>query len=139
MSARRAAAALALAALTACAAGSREAWRASTCTAEVAREEGARDGAEGRPVSSAFADPCDPARRPALVDAYRAGYQQAAERAGRPGLPGAGAFRCETSPFGETFAGVGATDREARDAARRACAARHGEASCQEVTCRLSE
>lgn len=134
----RPSAAVALVFLAACAAGSREAWRASTCTEEVARAEGARDGAEGRRVSTAFADPCDPARRPVLVDAYRAGYQQAAERAGQPGLTGADAFRCEVNPFGEPFAGVGGTDREARDAARRACAAKHGEASCQEITCRLN-
>jgi hypothetical protein len=124
--------------LAGCAAESRARWRAEACTAAVAREEGSKDGAEGKPYSTAFAEPCDPAARPPLVEAYRAGYQQAAEKAGKPGLPGGAAFRCETSPFGEPFVGFGATDRDAREAARRACAARHGERQCEEVTCRVN-
>jgi hypothetical protein len=141
MAPRRAlAAALALAA-AGCAAD-RAAWRAEACTPQAVREEGGKDAAAGKPYAAAEAevlDGCDAGQREALRGAYRVGYQEVAARTGKVALPGGRAFRCEVRPFGEPIVGTGATEREAREAAAAACAARHGERHCGDVTCRLGE
>ena len=139
MSGLRAAVAPALAALLACTAASQEAYRAEACTADAAREEGARDGAAGKPFHPAIADGCEASRRDALLAAYRVGFQQAAEKAGKPGVPGGRAFRCEVTPFAEPVVAYGATEAEARAATADACGKKAGALHCQAITCRVSE
>ncbi|MFT3917009.1 MAG: hypothetical protein QM704_23870 [Anaeromyxobacteraceae bacterium] len=131
-----------------------ETFRAQLCSPAGAREEGARDAAEGRPMSAAFADPCDPAARTQLLGAYRTGYVEAGQSAGEgrtatvPGatparppvaVPGARAFRCETSPFGTPISAYGATERAAREAVTATCTAKHGAGQCTDVKCGVGE
>ncbi len=141
---------VAVALIVAACATSQEAYRAQLCSPAGAREEGARDAAEGRPMSAAFADPCDPAIRTQLLGAYRTGYVEAGQGSGgghstAPGAkppataPGARAFRCETAPFGTPIVAYGATEREAREGVLAACTAKHGAGQCTDVRCGVGE
>jgi hypothetical protein len=104
-----------------------ESWRAQSCNAEAALEQGMNDARSGRQMNSQYLAPCPAESQTALKESYKQGYLTGIE-SGKDnsihiqiGGNSAPRFRCELKVFFDVFSGEGHTEGQAREKALAAC------------------